>query len=110
MFEPASPVGAMIATPAGGLGVNQFRVWCQDDALAGLAQPQAIVDIVERHREAAIVHSADGEIVVSSGYKTSRGHRAAFVRHKKLIEKARVIAEPVREGMRDRKVHAQHHA
>ena len=110
MFKPVSPIGAIVAAPAGGFGVDQLRMRRKDNALAGLAQAQAIVDIVERHREAGFVHSADRKIVASSGRKAGRSHRAAFVRHKQLIEKAGIITESVGKGVSDRKVHAQHDA
>jgi hypothetical protein len=101
VFEPVSPVGARVAASADRFGVDQLCVRCKDNAFAGFAQAQAIVDVVKRHGEAAFVHPADRKIVASPGCKAGSSQRAAFVRHEELIEKAGVIADSVCACVRD---------
>jgi len=49
---------AVVEPATGRLVMNQLGVWRPDDPVAGLAQPQAKIDVVESDREIYVIEAA----------------------------------------------------
>ena len=79
----------------------------EDDALAGFAQLQTIVDVVESNAKMGLVHSAHFKIVSATGDEAGGGNGAAFVGYAQEVKVTRIVEQPVRKGVRRAEVDAQ---
>ena len=82
----------------------------EDDAFAGRAKLQAVVDIVEVHRKAEFIHAAKRDKFVAPRQQARRGHGAALMRNPQQIGVTVVAVDPVIEGVRGREVRPKHDA
>jgi hypothetical protein len=71
----------------------------EDDTLSGLAQPQAIINIVEGCAKMRLVHSAHMKIVSATGDKAGGGNGAAFMGNTQEIQVSGLVNMPVLEGV-----------
>src|SRR5271165_5030062 len=82
----------------------------EDDALAGFAQLQTIVNVVESNAKMGLVHSVHSKIVNAACNEAGGGNGAAFVRYAQQVKVARIVKQPVRKSMSCAKIDAQDHA
>ena len=98
-LEAVSLVRPIVPAAAHRLRMDEARMGSEDDALAGFAEPQAIIDVVESNTEMGLVHSAHLQIVGTAGDEAGGGDCAAFVGYAKQIEVTHVVEQPVPKGM-----------
>ena len=59
--------------------MDQFRVWRPDDPVAGLAQPQAKIDVIESDRE-ILIEAAELQVDFPPHHRASSGYRGKILR------------------------------